>query len=131
MSTNYNVIVGKYAERHFINSFSKKYMGAWDITWNGILEQFKGFSELFKTSIAQTIVHDSYIKICKVEFRVHGTQESRRSSGNRCIVAVHEDTKKVCVLLVYGKTDLSGHNETAEWKKLVIENYPEYKEHCK
>lgn len=65
------------------------------------------------------------------EFRVYGTQVSRHGSGNRCIVVIHENTNTISVLLVYGKTDLSGHNETAEWKKLVIENYPEYKELCK
>ncbi|MCX6715933.1 MAG: hypothetical protein NT077_02870 [Candidatus Taylorbacteria bacterium] len=131
MSIEYAIIVERFAERHFINGFSRKYKGAWDITWKGILEQFSGFDELFKTSIAETIAHDQNVKICKVEFRVYGTQESRHGSGNRCIVAVHKDTNKVCVLLVYGKTDLSGHNETLEWKKLIAENYPEYKEYCK
>jgi hypothetical protein len=131
MSTDYVVVVERFAERHFIKSFSRKYKGAWDITWTGILGQLRGFDELFKTSIAETIIYDSNVKICKVEFRVHGTKESRRSSGNRCIVAVHKNTSKVCVLLVYGKTDLSGHNETSEWKSIIRENYPEYKELCK
>ncbi len=127
MSTSYTVIVERFAERHFIKSFSKKYKGAWDSTWAGILQQFVNFDELFKSSIAETIARDSNIMICKAEFRVHGTQVSRHASGNRCIVAIHKDTCRVCVLLVYGKTDLSGHNETAEWKRLVRENYEEYK----
>lgn len=131
MSTDYAITIERFAERHFIKGFSKKYMSAWDITWKGILEQFRFFDELFKTSIAETIAYDPNIKICKVEFRVHGTQESRHGSGNRCIVAVHRNTNKVCILLVYGKTDLSGRNETAEWKALIRENYPEYKEYCK
>ncbi len=131
MSTNYTIIIERFAERHFIKSFGKKYKGAWDITWTGILEQFRNFDELFKTSIAETIVYDSSIKICKVEFRVQGTQMSRHSSGNRCIVAIHKDTSKISVLLVYSKTDLSGHNETLEWKGLIRDNYPEYRELCR
>ena len=133
MFTDYAVIVERFAERHFIKSFSRKYKGAWDITWTGILEQLRGFDELFKTSIAETIIHDSNVKICKVEFRVYSTKESRHSSGNRCIVAVHKNSNKVCILLVYGKTDLgsAGRNETESWKNLIRENYPEYKELCK
>ena len=131
MSTSYTIIVERFAERHFIKSFSKKYKGAWDITWTGILAQFRSFDELFKSSIAETIVRDSGLKICKVEFRVYGTQVSRHSSGNRCIVAIHENTNTISVLLVYGKTVLSGHNETVEWKRLVAQNYEEYRVYCK
>jgi len=100
MSTSYTVIVERFAERHFIKGFSRKYKGAWDITWKGILEQFRSFDELFKSSIAETIIRDSGLKICKVEFRVHGTQVSRHGSGNRCIVAIHENTNTISVLLV-------------------------------
>ncbi|MEK7553079.1 MAG: hypothetical protein AAB504_00085, partial [Patescibacteria group bacterium] len=63
---------------------------------------------------------------CKTGFRVHGTQESRRSSGNRCIIAVHKNTSTVYALLVYSKTDLGGRNETASWKNIVRENYQQY-----
>ncbi|MEX2090859.1 MAG: hypothetical protein WD989_01850, partial [Candidatus Paceibacterota bacterium] len=81
---------------------------------------------LFQTTIAETIVDKNGIKICKMEFRVAKTQESRKSSGNRCIIAVNKETCTVHVLLVYHKNDLSGQNETAEWKKLIKNNYPEY-----
>jgi hypothetical protein len=42
-------------------------------------------------------------------------------------VAVDYMKREVKILLVYGKTDLRGHNETAEWQKIIKENYPEYK----
>ena len=126
MSTNYAVILEKYAERHYVSSFKKKYKGAWDITWNAIAEEFRRMDSLFQTTIAETIVDKGDIKICKTEFRVAKTNESRKTSGNRCIVAVNKSTCMVHVLLVYGKTDISGHNETAEWKNIVRENYPEY-----
>ncbi|MEK7482609.1 MAG: hypothetical protein AAB620_02355 [Patescibacteria group bacterium] len=127
MSTNYTVIVAKYAERHFISKFKKKYKGAWDITWNAICEEFKRIDTLIgETNIAETITDQGGAKICKTEFRVHGTQESRRALGNRCIIAVHKNTCVVNILVVYHKNDLSGSNETANWKNLVKENYPEY-----
>jgi hypothetical protein len=127
MSTNYVVVVEKFAERHFISKFSKKYKGAWDVTWNAMNEEFKRIDALIgKTNIAETISDQGGIRICKTEFRVHGTQESRHASGNRCIVAVHKDTCVVHILLVYGKINLGSGNETAEWKNLILENYPEY-----
>ena len=127
MSTNYAVIVEKFAERHFISRFKKKYKGAWDVTWNAIHEEFKRIDTLIgQTNIVDTITDQGGIRICKTEFRVHGTQESRHASGNRCIVAVNKDTCVVHVLLLYGKTDLSSSNETAQWKNLIRENYPEY-----
>ena len=127
MSTNYAIVVEKYAERHFISKFEKKYRGAWAVTWNAIQEEFKRIDTLIgETSIAEIITDQGDVKICKTEFRVHGTQESRHGSGNRSIVAVHKNTCVVNVLIVYHKNDLSGGNETACWKNLVKENYPEY-----
>jgi len=127
MSTNYAVVVQKYAERHFISKFKKKYKGAWDVTWNAIHEEFKRIDILIgKTNIAEIITDQGGIKICKTEFRVHGTQESRHASGNRCIISVYKSNCVVNVLVVYHKNDLDGRNETASWKNLVKKNYPEY-----
>jgi hypothetical protein len=127
MSTSYEVKVGEYAEKHFIKSFKKKYQNAWDLTWQGIEEQFKRFDSLAETDIAEVICGTEKIKIAKTQFRVHNTKDSRKTSGNRCIIAVHADTRIVKVLLVYGKTDLAGSGETAKWKQMVKENYPEYR----
>ncbi len=127
MSTNYGVLIEPFAERHFIKSFEKKYKGAWMTTWTAIDAELKRFDSLLETSVAETITDQAPVRICKTEFRVAGTKESRHASGNRCIVAVHSDTCMVHVLLVYKKTDLGSGNETALWKQLVKDNYPKYK----
>ena len=127
-STNYEVIIEPFAERHFIKSFAKKYKGAWDFTFRFVQKEFEQIDLLFLKNTAETIFDSENIKICKTEFKISFTQESRHSSGNRCIVAVHKNTNKVCVLLVYHKNDLGGSNETASWKNLIKNNYPEYKE---
>ena len=119
MSIDYGIVIEKFAQRHFIKSFEKKYKGAWDITWTAVEEEFKRFDSLLETSIAETIIDDKAFKICKTEFRIAGTKESRKSSGNRCIVAVRKDTHKVHVLLVYRKSDLGHENETAQWKQII------------
>ena len=130
-SISYTVIFEPFTERHFIRSFAKKYKGAWDFTLRIITEEFRQIDLLFLKKTAETIVDSKEVKICKTEFKISGTQESRHGSGNRCIVAVHKNTCVVNVLVVYHKNDLGGHNETAEWKSIIRENYPEYKELCK
>lgn len=127
MSTNYHVIIEKFAERHFIKSFRKKYRGAWDTAEEALLQEFRAFDILFERNIAETITDSEDVKICKTEFKIPGTQESRHSSGNRCIVALNKKTSTVHVLLVYHKNDLAAGNETAQWKQLIRDNYPEYR----
>ncbi len=125
-STNYEVLFESFAERHFVRTFAKKYKGAWDITRRAITEELRQIDILFLKNTAETIIDSKDIKICKTEFKIAGTQISRHGSGNRCIVAIHKNLDKVCVLLVYHKNDLGGGNETSAWKNLVRENYPEY-----
>jgi len=120
-------LVEKFAARHYIKSFGKKYGRAWDITLEAVIREFQSFDILFEKNIAETIVDSADIKICKVEFKVAGTNESRHGSGNRCIVALQKDKLTVAVLLVYGKTDIGGGKETASWKKVIRANYPEYR----
>ncbi len=127
-STKYEVIFELFTERHFIRTFAKKYKGAWDFTLRTITEEFEKIDFLFLRSIAEYITDkQADVVICKTEFKISGTQESRHGSGNRCIVAMHRNTNKVCVLLVYHKNDLRGSNETAGWKAIVKDNYPEYR----
>jgi hypothetical protein len=128
MSTiDYKVLFEHFTARHFIKNFSKKYKGAWETTLYFLTEEFKFFDVLFDKNIAETIVNAKDIQICKTEFKIAGSNTSRHGSGNRCIVALHKDTNTVCVLLVYHKNDLSGRNETAEWKNMIKNAYPQYR----
>lgn len=126
ITDTYAVVFEPFTERHFIRTFARKYKGAWDTTLSLLIEEFKFFNVLAGKSIAEIIVDAGDIRICKTEFKIAGTQKSRHGSGNRCIVAVHKDSCSVHVLLVYHKNDLGGSSETASWKALVKENYPEY-----
>ena len=128
MEDNYSVKVQDFTESHFIKSFEKKYKTNWSLTFMAIKEELKRIDNLIKnTDKAETIVDAGNIKIVKTKFRVIGTKESAKASGNRCIVSLNIDKKEVSLLLVYAKTDLSGKNETAQWQKIVKDNYYEYK----
>lgn len=127
MEGNYSIKIEDFAERHFVKTFQKKYKNAWDTTLVAIKAELERLDSLLLTDKADLILIQGNIRIIKTDFRVAGTKESAKSSGNRCIVAQHLDTRIVRVLLVYCKTDLSGKNETAEWKQLVKNNYPDFK----
>jgi arabinogalactan endo-1,4-beta-galactosidase len=122
------VSIEKFAESHYVDIFAKKYKGHWDVTFEAIKESLVRIDSLLQTSKAIMICEASGVKIIKTAFRLDGSKESAKTSGNRCIVAWHVEDQRVSVLLVYGKTDLAAKNETATWKKLVRENYPEYKD---
>lgn len=127
MSIEYFVKIEHYAERHFIKSFKKKYGRAWDITIETLERELQSFDVLIKRRIANMITETTDVGICKMEFKIAGTNQSRHGSGNRCIVAIHKDTNTVNVLLVYHKNDLGGGNETAKWKQIIKDNYSEYR----
>ncbi len=128
MFTNYSVVVESFAERHFIKKFKKKYKKAWDVTMDSLVGEFQRMDALLETDV-DVISERDEIRIIKTDFRVAGTNKSKKGSGNRCIVAVHRDIKMVRVLLVYHKNDLPGNgNETAKWKNVIRENYGDYEE---
>lgn len=127
MPGNFSVQIEKFAERHFIKSFEKKYKSHWEITLRAIVAELERIDMLLLTDRAETICDVDGIKIIKTKFRVVGTKESAKTSGNRCIIAWQPDKKLVSILLIYAKTDISCHNETAEWQGIVKCNYPEYK----
>ena len=127
MSTNYQVQIQSFAERHYIKKFQKKYKSAWDLTRTALVREFQSFDVLFQRSIASVVIDRDGVQICKTEFRVAGTNVSRKASGNRCIVAIHKEVRRVYVLLVYHKNDMGSNNETAAWKRIIKEAYPEYR----
>jgi len=128
MESNYSVQIEEFAEKHFIKSFKKKYNSGWDVTLRAILFQLERIDNLLQTDKAKTIIDGGEIKIIKTKFKIAGSKESAKTSGNRCIIAWHTKERFVSVLLVYNKTDLSSKNkETDEWRKMIKENYLKYK----
>lgn len=128
MDGYHSVQIEEFAERYFIKKFHKKYQGNWDVTLVAIQAELGRIDALLFTDKAETIVDAGEVKIIKTQFRVAGTKESAKSSGNRCIVAWHPKELLVSILLVYSKTDLSGKHETAEWQGIIKTNYSQYKD---
>lgn len=122
----YSVEIEDFADKHFIKKFRKKYKQNWERTEDAIRAMYARVDNLLEKKRANTICDVDGIKIIKSEFTIVGSNISAKDSGNRCIAACLVEERTVKILLVYNKNDLPKHNETAEWKKLIIENYPEY-----
>lgn len=128
MGGHCTVDIKEFAKTHFIKRFEKKYKSHWEITLRAIIQELERVDNLLLTSRAETICDSGEVKIIKTQFAVAKSRESAKTSGNRCIVAWHPDKQLVAILLLYGKTDLGSANETAEWKKIVKNNYPQYRD---
>ena len=122
MSTNedYFVEVDNFTERHFVKSFIKKYGDKkWDVTLRALLEEAKRIDRLVSETNRAEIIQSGAKKIVKVSFKVAGTDESAKTSGNRAIVSADEETRTVRLLLIYCKNDISPPNETQKWRKII------------
>jgi hypothetical protein len=129
MSTDtYFVSVEDFAERHYVTSFKKKYHGAWEVTLRGIKEELVRIRHILgKSNRIEIIVDQKPLKLIKVDFRVHGTTMSAKSSGNRYVAVLNDETGTAKILLVYSKNDVRGNHETVWWQGVVKSNYPEYR----
>lgn len=119
----YNVVVEKFAERHFIKSFLKKYKSNWVKTLGDVIFMCGHIENMLETQRADLISVIGDYRLVKLDFAIFGTKLSPKKSGNRCILVVDDKLRLVRILLVYAKTDLSSKNETQQWKNIIREEY--------
>ena len=121
---DYRVHVSEYAKRHYIKAFIKNYKNLWSETEKSVFILLTKLDNVIGTTNRVEIIHnkDCY-KIIKVDFKIFGTDQSAKSSGNRAIVFVDDSQKECRVLLVYSKNDISSPNETQKWQAVIKENY--------
>lgn len=67
-------------------------------------------------------------KLVKLDFAVAGTRISPKASGNRCILYIDEEQRRVEILIAYSKNEIGPPNETMKWKQLVKEQYKDISE---
>ena len=134
MSTNeYSVFIEKFAESHFCRVFEKKCRGKqWEITIKAIKEMLARYDNLVvgnksNSSKLDIICQCGEYVIIKLDFSIAGSNVSAKSSGNRVVAAVDLKQKLIKILLVYSKNDIDQPNETVKWKRMVAENYNEFK----
>ncbi len=124
----FRVVVEPFAEKHYIKDFQKKYKSQWLSTRKAIVAQFNNIDLLLESGRLTPPILNSPDKcaIHKHSFRVAGTNQSAKSSGNRIILFVDYKLRTVHVLLVYNKNHIGPPNETAKWEQVTKSQYPDY-----
>ena len=121
----YRVEFDVFTERHFGKKFKKKYRNRWSETKNDIIWFCERIEKTINTNRMRVISSQGQYRLVKMYFTILGTKLSPKAAGNRCILVVDDEKKLVRVLLIYSKGDLRSGNETAEWKMIVKDQFPE------
>jgi len=126
--SSYEVDFDPYTERHYIKKFRKRYNEKWPPTELAINDTCGRIDNMLLYSRADCISTSGEYQLVKLDFAVEGTQTSPKASGNRCILLVDNSTRRVRVLLVYSKNEISEPNETQKWKEIIKNEYIEIAE---
>ena len=120
---NFRVSFEPFTERHYVKKFQKEYRDKWLATERTIIAVCERIDNMLRYNRADLISTSDCFKLVKLDFAVEGTHVSPKSSGNRCILFVDEDTRAVKILLVYSKNEISPPNETQKWKTIIKDEY--------
>lgn len=125
---NYRVEFENFAGGHFVKKFQKKYKDKWIATERTIIAVCERIDNMIRYNRADLISESGGYKLVKLDFAVEGTRLSPKTSGNRCILFINEDTRLVKILLVYSKNEISTPNETQKWKSVIKKEFSEVSE---
>ncbi|MFC2510881.1 MAG: hypothetical protein ACFNZD_00885 [Candidatus Nanoperiomorbus sp.] len=128
MSTGgrYLVQFDPYTKNHFIKSITKRYSSRqWQATRKSLEFVLEHIDQHILTDKAKTIHASDVGRIVKLYFKIAGTKDSARESGNRAIVFLDDTLHIARVLLVYSKKEICQPNETVKWQKAISEQFPE------
>lgn len=130
----FRVLFAEYAKKHFLKKFKKKYKGRqWELTEKSIRQDLARLrmknNSTQKTQQIDELYHCKDCWIAKYDFRIAGTKQSTKSSGNRCIIFI-DNNKNLCeILLIYNKTDLPSNKKETQYIDWALENeFHEYLE---
>jgi len=120
---NYKVEFERFTEKHFIKKFQKEHKNKWLATERSIIAVCERIDNMLQYKRADAISISSCYKLVKLDFAISGTYVSPKSSGNRCILFIDEDSREVKILLVYSKNEIRQPNETQKWKNIIKYEY--------
>lgn len=128
MSTGgrYLVQFDPYTKNHFIKSITRRYSSRqWQATRKSLEFVLEHIDQHILTDKAKTIHVSDAGRIVKLYFKIAGTNDSAKGSGNRAIVFLDDTLHIARVLLVYSKKEICQPNETVKWQKVISEQFPE------
>ncbi len=121
----FDVEFSDFAKKHYLKQFVKKYPGRqWQATWVSIENDLKRLtyseSDLQKTQQIDEIWHEDQIWIAKYDFKIAQTRISAKKSGNRCLIKIDNNKKKIEILTIYHKDDLPKNKSETQFLRDVL-----------
>ena len=122
------VSFSKYAKRHFLRNFEKKYRGAqWTITLDSIIVDISRMrvhgNNMQLTQQVDELWHRDNFWVFKYDFAVAKTNKSKKGSGNRCVVFLDAIENSAEILLIYSKDDLPKNMGEQAFIEKVLKNW--------
>lgn len=130
----FEVVFSPYAESHFCKDFYKKYKEKkWIETRSTITNTLQRAFLVQQTTLIDVLKYsqEDNIGIFKFDFKVAGTPFSPKTSGNRAIFSLCNNTGKIIILLVYGKDHCGKKHSETQWVFEHIKmSFPGYRKYC-
>ena len=125
---DYRVVFSKYAERHFMKDFAKKYRGKqWLVTRESIFQDLKRVRHLQMGQQVDELRQSKKLWLFKYDFAVAKTSKSPKRAGNRCLVFLDSSRYIQTVLLVYSKGHLPKKQaETVYLEQVVKKEFSDF-----
>ena len=126
-NTLFSVRFTSFAEKHYLKDFKKKYKGKqWEFTENSIKEDLSRLRmQNNLTQQSNQIDELKYIDnmwLAKYDFKIAGSKQSTKASGNRCILNINNEKNIIEVLMIYNKTHLPKNKDETKYIMQEIEN---------
>ena len=126
--TNYKVEIEDFVKNHYSKYLEKKYKNYWYETMDSVIQILSRFDiSESKINGLDCITEINKLYIYKYPIKIAGNKESAKTGGCRCILSVNKEIKIIKILLIYTKDDIVGNNETLWFKKMIRNNYEDYK----
>lgn len=116
----FSVVFAEYAKTHYLNKFIKKYKGKqWDYTEMSIKQDISRLRMVNNTTQSSSQIdelkHKDNYWLVKYDFKIAGTKESTKSSGNRCVLFIDNSIDSIQILLIYNKNDLPKNKKETQY----------------
>lgn len=123
----FSVTYTKYSQRHYLKDFKKNYKGKqWDFTEKSIMQdlsrlRMENNTTQFSAQIDE-LKYDNGEYLAKYDFKIAQTNESTKSSGNRCVIYINDKKSIIKILIIYGKTNLPKNKDETKYIMDELEN---------
>lgn len=116
----FSVKFTSYAEKHYLNSFKKKYKGKiWEFTELSIKEDLSRLRTINNTTQKSNQIdelkYNDNTWLAKYDFKIAGSNQSTKASGNRCILYININEDIIEILLIYNKTDIPKNKKETKY----------------